>query len=73
MDNERPHRVYPWGDEKSEENANYDDTGIGTTSAVGCFPSGVPPMDVLTCPEMCGNGHGVFMRIIRMTRKMGER
>jgi len=39
-------RVYPWGDEPNPERANYGDTGIGTTSAVGCFPGGRSPYEV---------------------------
>jgi formylglycine-generating enzyme required for sulfatase activity len=34
-------RRYPWGDDPDLERANYGDTGIGTTSAVGGFPGGV--------------------------------
>ena len=37
-------RIYPWGDEPDPERANYVDTGIGTTSAVGCFPAELVPM-----------------------------
>lgn len=31
--------VFPWGDTPDANRANYDDTAIGDTSAVGCFPA----------------------------------
>ncbi len=45
-------RIYPWGDEADPNKANYDDTGIDTTSAVGCFPKGASFHNVA---DMAGN------------------
>jgi formylglycine-generating enzyme required for sulfatase activity len=50
--NVQPKRVYPWGDEITTEHANYNATGVGATSAVGCFAQGTSPYGVL---EMSGN------------------
>jgi len=45
-------RIYPWGDEPDPGRANYADTGLYTTSAVGCFPAGASPYGGL---DMAGN------------------
>lgn len=33
-------REYPWGNNEDSNLANYNKSGIGTTSAAGCFPGG---------------------------------
>ena len=41
-------RIYPWGNARIQpERANYSDTGIGSTSPVGCFAKGISPYGVL--------------------------
>ncbi len=45
-------REFPWGDEPDTECANYWDTGIPGTSAVGCFPRGASRYG---CLDMSGN------------------
>ncbi len=50
--NLRSQQAYPWGDDPDPNRANYDDSGINTTSAVGAFPGGETPYGAL---EMIGN------------------
>ena len=45
-------RRYPWGEKLTREHANYSETGIGSTSAVGIFPKGASPYGAL---QMAGN------------------
>jgi formylglycine-generating enzyme required for sulfatase activity len=52
-----PKRLYPWGetptsDIANTDKANYDDTAIGATSAVGCFAAGRSPYG---CEDQSGN------------------
>lgn len=44
--------IYPWGDEPDSNKMNYDKTGIGGTSPVGCFPGSENPYGLL---DMHGN------------------
>ncbi len=45
-------RRYPWGPDLTPDHANYDETGIGTTSSVGIFPRGESHVGAL---DMAGN------------------
>jgi formylglycine-generating enzyme required for sulfatase activity len=45
-------RLYPWGDEFENDRCNSGETGVGRTTAVGCFPSGACPCG---CLDMAGN------------------
>ncbi|MBN1873086.1 MAG: SUMF1/EgtB/PvdO family nonheme iron enzyme, partial [Anaerolineae bacterium] len=51
--NSSPSRHYPWGNDPiTPQHANYDETGINSTSAVGAFPRGESPYGLL---DMSGN------------------
>jgi formylglycine-generating enzyme required for sulfatase activity len=50
--NPNPQRLFPWGDTADPERANYTESKIGTTSAVGCFASGASSYGV---EELSGN------------------
>jgi iron(II)-dependent oxidoreductase len=50
--NQRNRSIYPWGDEFDPNKANTAETGLGTTSPVGCFPMGASPYGLL---DMAGN------------------
>jgi formylglycine-generating enzyme required for sulfatase activity len=52
QDNPNPHRRYPWEEEIEPGHANYSQSGIGSTSAVGAFPAGCGPYG---CEELSGN------------------
>ena len=50
--NPQDRRRYPWGNDPDANRANYDESGIGTTSAVGCFLGGASEYGV---EELSGN------------------
>ncbi|MCI5210331.1 MAG: hypothetical protein D3910_16420 [Candidatus Electrothrix sp. ATG2] len=42
--------TYPWGNEEADaERANYEKTGVNSTSTVGCFPCGASPYGLQDC------------------------
>ena len=55
--------IYPWGDAFDPDKANIDETGIGNTSPVGCFPAGAGSYGV---QDLSGN-------VWEWTRSLWER
>lgn len=45
-------RIYPWGNTFDSNRANVEETGLGTRSAVGCFPDGASPYGIM---DLSGN------------------
>ena len=61
VDNPMPRRAYPWGEawhssvegeERGETRCNVSESGIGTTTPVGMYPTGASPYGVM---DMAGN------------------
>ena len=50
--NPQARRRFPWGDDADANQANSAESGVGATSAVGCFPGGASPYGV---EELSGN------------------
>jgi len=44
--------VYPWGDQPTPAKCNVRENGVGSTTAVDCYKSGVSPYGVF---DLCGN------------------
>lgn len=44
--------VYPWGDQSTPAKCNVRENGVGATTPVGCYQSGVSPYGVF---DLCGN------------------
>jgi hypothetical protein len=44
--------VYPWGDQPTPAKCNVRESGVGSTTQVGCYQTGMSPYGVY---DMCGN------------------
>ena len=53
-------RIYPWDGELDPDKCNFNETGIGSTSAVGLFPQGNAECGAADMAGMFGNGAGRF-------------
>jgi formylglycine-generating enzyme required for sulfatase activity len=52
LPNQYPLRVYPWGDQFDEEQANVKEGNLNVTCALGCFPGSASPYGLL---DLSGN------------------
>ena len=62
--------IYPWGDEFDAEKANTDETGLGSKSAVACFPSGASLYGVLDLSGNVWSGHAACIENIHLAQIM---
>jgi hypothetical protein len=54
-------RIYPWGNDPDPNRANYRDTGINDTTAVGCFPEGTRT-ETSRDHGMCWSGFSAILK-----------
>lgn len=72
VDGRENRRIYPWGDEFNAHKCNVGETGLGRTTAVGCFPDGASVEGVLDLSgnvfEWCLEKYGQHTYVHRVVR-----